>query len=212
MQNPPTIEDAMTFHFGGADATPGWVVRSSLMALLAHARSETGRDPYTGELADEEGSGSWLGATAYLILLDQIGKCFKPANAPNPAGPSSVERALQMWSSRSRPEVCVLTALRNSLAHDFALSNRNNKDSDYQHRFALDRDPTRLVELPAERWTGDYQSTKQDTTIVSLRALGDLVETVVAKVKKEAAAANIEITLAGGPTELIYRYGVLHRA
>ena len=181
------------------------------MALLEHARSETGRDVDTGELANEGKSGSWLGATAYLILLDQIGKCLKPADAPNPGGPSSIERALQMWSSRSRPEVCALSALRNALAHDFALSNPNNKEPDYQHRFALDRHPTRLVQLPAERWTGDYRSTEQDTTTVSLRALGDLVETVIAKVKNEAAAGNIEITLAGGPTELIHRYGIVHR-
>jgi hypothetical protein len=181
------------------------------MALLQHARSETGRDEYTGELANESKSGSWLGGTAYLILLDQIGKCLKPADVPNPDGPSSIERALQMWSSRRRPEVCALTALRHAFAHDFALSNPNS-DPDYQHRFALDQHPTRLVEFPAEPWAGDYRSTEHDTTTVSLRVLGDLVETVVDKVRHEAAAGNVEITLAGGPTELIYRYGIVHRA
>ena len=210
-QGTPTIADAMTFHFVGAKAPPGWVMRSTLMALLEHARSETGRDGQTGELENEGKSGSWLGATAYLILLDQIGKCVKPADAPNPAGPTSIERALQMWSSRSRPEVCVLTALRNALAHDFALSNPNSKDPDYQHRFALDRHPMRLVQFPAKTWSGDYRSTEQDTTIVSLRVLGDLAETVAARIKTEAALGNIEITLAGGPTELIHRYGIVHR-
>jgi hypothetical protein len=43
-------------------------------------------------------------------------------------------------------------------------------------------------------------------------ALGDLVEAVVAKVKQEALAENLEIKLAGGPTELIYRYGIVRRA
>ena len=182
------------------------------MALIAHARTETGRDSATGQVIDEPRTGSWLGATAYLILLDQIGKCLKPASAPNPAGPSSVERALQMWSDRSHGEQCAVFALRNALAHDFCLFNFNQNNPDYQHRFTLDRHPTRLIALPAEQWSGDYLSKKQDTTIVSLRRLGDLVETVVAAVKRETAVANVAITLTGGPTELIRRYGIVHAA
>jgi hypothetical protein len=201
----PTTADALKFHFEGAAAPLGWVLRSALMALIAHARAETGRDPKTGQVIDEPCAGSWLGATAYLILVDQIGKCLKPASAPNPAGPSSVERALQMWSNRGHDEQCGLFALRNALAHDFCLINFNQNNPDYQHRFTFDRHPTRLIALPAEPWSGDYLSTKQDTTIISLRALGDLVEDVVAAVKRETAAGNVEITLAGGPTELIRR-------
>ena len=106
----------------------------------------------------------------------------------------------------------VIRALRNALAHDFCLFNFNQNNPDYQHRFTLDRHPTRLIALPAERWSGDCLSTKQDTTIVSLRALGDFVEDVVAAVKRETAAGNVEITLVGGPTELIRRYGIVHAA
>jgi len=207
-----TTDHAVAFHFQGAAAPPGWVWRSSLMALLEHARAETGRDCQTGQVLCEPKSGSWLGATAYLILLDQIGKCLKPANAPNPAGPNSVERALQMWSNRTPDEQHVIQALRHALAHDFALSNKNQKSPEYQHRFALDRHPTRLAGLPSKSWSGDYSSTEDDTTIVSLRALGDVVERVVASVTREASEGNIEITLAGGPEELIHRYGIVHRA
>jgi hypothetical protein len=212
MSREPATADALKFHFEGGAAPPGWVLRSALMALIAHARAETGRDSETGQVIDESRTGSWLGATAYLILLDQIGKCLKPASAPNPAGPSSVERALQVWSDRSHGEQCALCALRNALAHDFCLFNFNKNNPDCQHRFTLDRHPTRLIALPADRWSGDYLSTKQDTTIVSLRALGDLVEAVVAAVKRETAAGNVAITLTGGSTELIRRYGIVHAA
>lgn len=187
-------------------------MRSTLMALLEHARSETGRGSRSGEVEDELRTGSWLGATAYFILLDQIGKCLKPTNAPAPAGPSAIERALQMWSAVSRDEQYALTALRHALTHDFALSNQNARNPVYQHRFTLDRDPDRLVHLPAERWSGDYHSTKQDTTIVSLRALGDLVERIVVGVMRAAEADAVEIILPGGSAELMMRYGVVHRS
>lgn len=211
LHEPTTVEDAIEFHFRGGDAPPGWVMRSSLMALGQHAREETGRSLLTGELEEEPKSGSWLGATAYLILLDQIGKSLKPLDAPNPAGPSPVERALQMWSDVNRQEQYVMSALRNALAHDFALSNLNKNNPAYQHRFTLDRHPSRLVEFPAEPWSGNYPSNRPDVTTVSLRVLGDLVEGVVAKVERESRSGNVEITLAGGPTELIYRYGIVHR-
>lgn len=213
MNNPPTTADALAFHFGGAEAPPGWVYQSTWMLLLDRARSETGRHGGTGALLDESKSGSWLGATAYLILLDQLGKCLKPATALNPPGPSSVERALQMWSGLPEAEIRVLTAVRNALAHDFALSNQN-ANPDYRHRFAYDRHPTRLVAFPAQQWSGDYgsQDHVQDTTGVSLLALGDLVESVVARVEADAVAQNLEITLRGGPSELILRYGIVYRA
>jgi len=188
------------------------MVRSSLMALISHARAETGRDHASGQVVDEPRTGSWLGATAYLILLDQIGKCLKPASKPNPAGPSSVERALQMWSDRSRDEQRALFALRNALAHDFCLFNFNQNHPDYQHRFALDTHPARLIASPPERWTGGYASTGNDTTVVSLRVLGDVVEAIVAALKREALSGNVEITLGGGAAELVRRYGIVHAA
>ena len=103
-------------------------------------------------------------------------------------------------------------AVRNALAHDFALSNKNSNAA-YQHRFAYDLDPTRLVAFPAKPWNGDYGSPndEEDTTFVSLLGLGDLVEAVVAKVEEEAAAGQIEIILPGGPSELMRRYGMVYR-
>lgn len=78
---------------------------------------------------------SWLGAVGYLILLDQIGKCFKPvANPATDAEP--IIRALRNFSPiQDSPTLHALYALRNALAHDYALFNPNTNDPARSHAF-----------------------------------------------------------------------------
>jgi len=75
-----------------------WV--SSLVAVLRDARAATGRYLATGEVSPKQrGSGSWLGALGYMVMLDQIGECFRPANASSlPHGTPDFIKALTYFA------------------------------------------------------------------------------------------------------------------
>jgi len=159
---------------------------------------------------DEESTGHWLGAVGYMILLDQVGKCFKPVRRLRSTLPNTIEVCLGYWASDqvSHEERCALYALRNALAHDYSLFNWNSR-AQYQHLFTLDRHPTRLVAPAAREWSGDLADRSPEcTTVVSLRAFGDLAERVVAALLA-AAPDEVEIVLDGGADELLQRYGLL---
>jgi hypothetical protein len=199
-----TFAEAIRFHFEGGNPPLGLAHHSSLRALLVHARNETGRDQ-AGWVVEELKSGSWLGAVAYFILLDQVGKCFRPVGVPWPDERSGVGRALGVWTPLRTLEIRALVALRNALLHDFSFWSRNEEIPDYHHVFRLDRDPTWLVQLPPRPWNGDLLQPEGDETIISLRVLGDTAEGVVHRIASEATVGG-EIVLPGGPAELVNRY------
>jgi hypothetical protein len=120
-----------------------------------------------------------------------------------------VARALRYFASRAMTsqQRGAMVALRNSFAHNFGLTNR--RPADRRHRFWLiDSVGQPLIKFPARRWNGKYSAASQGgPTIVNLRALGDLVENVVAEV--EGAARAKELRLANGVTvdELGTAYG-----
>jgi hypothetical protein len=201
----PTVREAIRFHFEGGNPPTGLAHHSTLRAILLEARSETGRDE-GGLVVEELKSGSWLGAVAYFILLDQVGKCFRPVGATWPDEPSGVGRALGVWTSLVTREIRALVALRNALLHDFSFWAMNEKIPDYQHVFRLDRHPTRLVQPPSNPWNGDFLQPQGDETIVSLRVLGDTAEGVVRRIVAEASTGGVDIVLPGGHEELFNRY------
>jgi hypothetical protein len=136
-------------------STNGLTYKSSLIALLADARGAAQRDQTTGDVVVGSESTSWLGAVGYLILLDQIGKCFKPLD--NPATDAEpIIRALRNFSTiQDNPTLQALYALRNALAHDYALFNPNKYDPARCHAFNFcvgTAGP--VVRLPVKRWDG----------------------------------------------------------
>lgn len=66
------------------------------MALLGDARSAAERDA-DGGVKPEKESSSWLGAKAYLILLDQVGECFDIVGKNNADNGTSIHRSLSMF-------------------------------------------------------------------------------------------------------------------
>jgi hypothetical protein len=161
---------------------PSGIRVSCFHAALRDARGVTGRDLGTGQCVDEpDRSGNWLGAIGYLLLLDQLGTAVRPAAVVG-GDSGSIIRALE-WFAPGVTGVGrkAIYALRNALAHDYSLFNKNDKDPELQHEFALHRGAGRLVQIPPRPWLGDYTQL-HDPTLISLRRLGDTVELVAAEV------------------------------
>jgi hypothetical protein len=206
--------DALRMHLIGPTikSPPGYMYRSGFVAALRDAREDSGRGPDTGAIMDESRTGHWLGAVGYLILLDQIGKCFAPAGttASHESEQRSILRSLANWAPHiAHDEACAIYALRNALSHDYSLFNRNTNNPKFQHLFTLDRSTGSVVRLPGRPWPGDYAHPAEDCrTTVSLRELGNLVEAIVTAVR-ESLPDRLDVLLAGGTDELLRRYGLL---
>jgi hypothetical protein len=96
--------------------------------------------------------------------------------------------------------VDVIYALRHALAHDYALFNANSKHPSRQHAFNFTADDdTPLVVLPRRAWNGSYNASTsiapEETTVVKLRALGDLCEEVVANLRRLHERQRLGITM-----------------
>jgi hypothetical protein len=208
------IKDAITAHLYPTRPRFGVQYKSSLIALLTDARSAAGRDPDTGLVVSPDHTRSWLGATGYLILLDQVGTCFRQVGvsvvADNP-----IARAVKQFSHiTDDARVDVIYALRHALAHDYALFNANSKHPGRQHAFNFTADDhTPLVVLPRRPWNGSYDADSpiapEETTVVNLQALGDLCEEIVATLRRLHERERLDITL--DLAEFMVRYGLYYR-
>jgi len=194
---------------------------SSFRAAVREARTLTGRDEMTGAAKSQAGKRvpptDWSGALVYLIVLELIGSTLRPEGRrawrhdgrPRRAQEPKVARALRYFATpaMTSQQRGAMVALRNSFAHNFGLTNRG--PADRRHRFVLvdsARDP--LTKLPARRWNGRYgAASRGGPTIVNLRALGDLVENVVAEVERAARAQKLHLAHGITVDELGTAYG-----
>jgi hypothetical protein len=159
---------------------------SSYLALRRDARVACGRDPKTGERTDPARGGSWLGAAAYLALLDQLGHALTTAT-PRPSAPgnTSLMRALTDFGPTDLTEIDrrALSALGACLTHGYALTHRGHgaRAAEMHFRFALTDDPEiALIAHAQQPWDGAFDAESGDpalsTTQVNLVGLADLVE------------------------------------
>lgn len=199
-------EKVVALHLSYREPQPEFHLYSGFAAALRDARQTTGRDIATGDVIDASKCGSWIGAVAYLILVDQIGECFRPKNvAPVPG--NSFMKALKYFTDLDQAECDALYALRCAFVHDFSFYNRNEKKPSLQHAFRLvASDGGRVVTLPTRPWSGDY-SKKQETT-VNLRTLGSVVEAMAHKLFELSQTGELAIELKGGSDELLQRYSI----
>jgi hypothetical protein len=207
---------AITMHLYERPPVNGVQYKSSLIALLTDARGAAERDLGTGQVLAGRPSSSWLAAAGYLILLDQIGTCFK-LRGPNVRGDHPILWALLYFSQvQDSPTLDALYALRNALAHDYALFNLNTKHASRQHAFNYSVEPSvPLVQLPITPWTGVYDPSTlipaDQITTVNLRKVGDLTEEVVASLRANHAAGNLTIRPPLSVAEFHMRYGMAWR-
>ena len=187
---------------------------SGFVAALGAARGASGRDE-NGIVVAEGETGHWLGAVAWMVLLDQIGTCFRPTPpagaTPIPPCGRSLLNALHWWYPElPEPEAKALYALRCAFAHDYSLWNKNS-DPQLQHCFVVDRDPVRFVRLATDQWKPPSPPTPTNQTSVSLRKLGDVSEEIVSRVRKAAGDDKLDIVLSDGVNELENRYAITFR-
>lgn len=180
-------------------------VVSGFWACVCDTRNFTGRDS-AGKVVDFDKCRSWLGNVGYLVLLDQIGSCFKDRNKAVETG-SSIQKALKYFSTISQDSVDAIYALRCALAHDYSLVNKNSAKLNLQHQFALTGGTVNLIVKPLQPWDGDMLNRSQNNqTLIDLQQLGNLVEDVYAKILELASRNELEVVLVGGKNELIARY------
>jgi hypothetical protein len=211
----PNVQQAIARHLGGDQPfAGGQLYRSSFHALLTEARDAAGRDELTGTLIIPERGQRWLGTTAYLMLLDQVGTCFEPTDSTRLATKvNPFLRALIHFSTVTDDlERKALYALRCAFAHDYSLFN-NSWTDELRHAFHLSVSPTDpVVRLPPQRWGGNYPPLPEGVphwqiTWVNLQAVGDVVEGVVQQVRNLHAADQLELRL--GLSEFEMRYGMV---
>lgn len=207
---------AISLHLSLRPPVNGIQYKSSLVALLGDARGAAERNADTGLVEPGKASTSWLGAAGYMILLDQIGTCFK-LDGPNVPGDNAITRALRYFSKvQDEPTLDALYALRNTLAHDYSLFKEHSKKSTRQHAFNFTVDMAwPLVTLPKRPWSGVYDPSKlvpaDEITMVNLRKVGDLVEVVVAELHTQHRAGRLRINPPMTVEEFHVRYGMRWR-
>jgi len=181
---------------------------SALIRALGNIRKETGRDKNGLKILGED-HGSWLGAIGYMVILDQIGNCFRPRTRLTLHNLSSIQKALRYFTHLGHRRINAIYALRCALAHDYSLCNYH-KNQSLQHRFVVTQgESPPLVKLPRVPWDGDIlKNERRNVTVVNLEKLGDLVETIYKRLIALHKHNSLEISLKGGPNELIQRYQI----
>jgi hypothetical protein len=107
-------------------------------------------------------------------------------------------------------------AMRNAFAHDYALVNvpPDHRPEGPTTFFVYDRGDGDLITPPKREWSRVWTGSDLEgcETVVSLQMVGDLVEDVVAEVKRRHLLGKVEIALDGGAAEMDIRYFLGHHA
>ncbi|MDQ0380294.1 hypothetical protein [Amycolatopsis thermophila] len=213
-----TISALLRYQPARSPLEPHWV--SCLMAGLRDARSATGRDVESGNVdpATIDKIGNWLGALGYMVLLDQIGQCYRIRSVELKQPASDFVNALSLYAPEiSFLEAQALWALRCSFAHNYGLINAPKIKNvilreQLTHHFLLDAssDPgAPLVRLPKVKWDGQLaHCSKFNATWVDLRSLGDLVEAIYRKLVELHDENSLVLGLPGGLAELQKRFAI----
>ena len=184
---------------------------SCLGHALKEARKVTGRNLESGDLEDESGSHKWLGAIAYLLIVDQIGECYINASKTSPTPESSFRKALHYFSDLSQGDSKILYGLRSSLVHNYSLVSRYRsapqQSWDYCYVFELEADgDSLLITPPREEWNGDISRIDRriHSTRIILKKIGDLVEKIYIEIFDLHRRGQLEINMT--PEDLIKRF------
>src|SRR5262249_46375306 len=113
------MQTALRLHLFEHPPQNGVKYQSGFIALLKDARGSTGRDE-NGVVVRDEHTQSWIGAAAYMILLDQVGTCFA-VPGQTPVDREDMIHALRAFSGLTdNREIQALYALRCAYAHDYS--------------------------------------------------------------------------------------------
>jgi hypothetical protein len=175
--------------------TSGKTCKSSYFAALKHARALTGRSTKDGEVINEGKTGDWAGTCMYLILIDHIGEKFSIKNMDG-SEKNSFCKALKYFTNLNDNERAILNQLRNSFLHQFNLYNIPNKletDTRFKERiFSVNRDVNNFIV--------EINNTEPIQTLVSLRRLASIVESIHKDIIRKLESDQIIINIPGGLT------------
>lgn len=213
------LKTALRAHLYEHQPIGGVHYKSSLVALLDDARGAAERHRGTGRVEPGKRSSSWLGAAGYLILLDQIGTCFRVPGQQVEDRVALIHAVRTFSQVEDESTLMALYALRCALAHDYALFNdgstRNGRiRENLRHAFNFCANTTApLVQLPMKTWSGRYDLEEpppaDEITLVNLREVGNLAEEVVATLRARYGVDELDIRM---PLEEFHvRYGLMYR-
>lgn len=171
---------------------------SSFMALVSDARRVAWREQTSGELiggpAERLAQGAiWAGSLLYLVLVDQIGNCFRNPDRTVPFDKREFFRGMQHFADPTPPpeELFALYALRCSFAHRYSAANLGEgRDAvSLHHRFQLLWEPeTALIGGLDDgvEWDGKYNRAALTARItrVNLYAVEEMVERMIGGVQR----------------------------
>ncbi|MFZ5552303.1 MAG: hypothetical protein ACOZCO_04240 [Bacteroidota bacterium] len=191
---------------------------SSFRLALKEARFLSGRDIETGEFnmkKFENCPAKWSGIIIYLIILDQIGSIVIRKGEKEIQ--NKIQQTLQSFSDLNDKERDAIVALRNSLAHDFNLSNvpyKKEKNEFQFHRFILDANINKpAIALPDndEYWKGSYfeEPTTYSHTEINIIKLAEIFENIFKKVVECIENDNYTIVNNMPELELKGRYDIV---
>jgi hypothetical protein len=181
---------------------------STFRALLRDARMLAGRNLDTGD-PESEPIADWPAALLYLILLDQIGRVIRPADATPTSVTTMTETLKRFAPSLTERDHGMLYALRNAFAHEYALTNQHSTDARKQHRFQLTlaSDPL-LADYRGGPWNGKFgDESEGGPTEVNLTYLGTVVEGVVSEIEKRCDDGALRLVDGVTPAMVYQRYG-----
>lgn len=184
--------------------------RSCLTMALKSARRHTGRNPFTADFtnslvndeifeSDSLHSEYFTGLTIYLILLEQIGCIFKKKGYNEGAKSNGIRIALENFSKSDKDLINAIRALRDSLVHNFGLTNSENprsKNKGQLFKFTLLFNNSTRAILPNLKWSGDYNDINEsNNSIVGVQELCELVESVFLNLVIEFEKDNVELRI-----------------
>lgn len=186
---------------------------SSYNAALHDARGVVHRaDDGSVRPGAEVHSRAWIGAVAYLSLLDQIGTALTLKGQPKQEDGESIRLCLRDFAPIvADKDKDAIYALRCALVHDYSLFNVNQKKRDMNFHFGFVADAASpLIAHAAAQWSGEFRTSdwRSTQTTVNLRALGELAEGCNSAVMAAWHEGRLQSRLE--PIELVIRYSVFY--
>jgi hypothetical protein len=144
------------------------------------------------------GKALWLSTLGYLVVAEQIGKFTARPGTAYPRDGSeqcSIAGLREFAPRRIGPrEASGLYGLRCSLAHEYGLRNPPRSPKKESRVFVLTQDGP-LIRHARVKWDGTSQGARKKAmrTRVNVRAVGDLVESIVANLRLENQRGAVRI-------------------
>jgi len=188
---------------------------SAFVYTLKDARQATGREPWTGVIIGDKfkpnDETSRMGQLTYLLVLEQMGRCFKRKSMPEPECKYPLYKALYYYAHGrfSNDEMMALVALRHAFAHNYYSAINIHKHG-VEHLLNRVFNVTARATLPViklgKSWNGDLNYGSEHISIFNPIAFCQVAEEMVSNLRTLASSGELEIALKFGLMEMKKRF------